>query len=79
VRTNDRDGRLKCLKERGVPAMVYYPRPLHRQAPYEGFPIAGDCLTATDRLAGAVLSLPMHPYLSAEEQSRVAAALEAAS
>lgn len=79
VRTDDRDGRLKCLKERGVPAMVYYPRPLHRQTPYRGFPIAGERLDATDRLAGSVLSLPMHPYLSAEEQSRVAAALEAAS
>jgi dTDP-4-amino-4,6-dideoxygalactose transaminase len=78
VRTSDRDGWAKCLKEQGVPAMVYYRRPLHRQAPYEGFPIAGD-LAATDRLAGSVLSLPMHPYLSAEEQSRVAASLDASS
>jgi hypothetical protein len=44
-----------------VPAMIYYRRPLHRQAPYERFPITGDCLAATDRLAESVLSLPMHP------------------
>jgi hypothetical protein len=46
---------------------------------YQGFPIAGDCLAATTRLAGAVLSLPMHPYLAAEEQSRVVAALDTSS
>jgi hypothetical protein len=56
--------------------MVYYPRPLHRQVAYQGFPIAGDCLAATTRLAGSVLSLPMHPYLAAEEQFRIVAALD---
>lgn len=75
VRTNQRDDWLKRLKAEGVPAMVYYPRPLHRQAAYKGFPIAGEHLAATARLAGTVLSLPMHPYLSADDQSRVAAGL----
>ncbi len=77
VRTSERDVWLKRLKAQGVPAMVYYPRPLHRQAAYEGFPIAGEHLAATARLAETVLSLPMHPYLSAEDQSRVTAALGA--
>jgi dTDP-4-amino-4,6-dideoxygalactose transaminase len=79
IRTATREHQLRNLKQEEIPAMVYYPRPLHRQLPYEGFPIAGECgLPVTDRLAGSVLSLPMHPYLSREEQSRVAAALDRA-
>lgn len=79
VRTSERDGWLKRLKSQGVPAMVYYQRPLHRQAAYEHFPVAGDRLAATARLAETVLSLPMHPYLSADDQSRIAAGLDARS
>jgi dTDP-4-amino-4,6-dideoxygalactose transaminase len=33
-------------------------------------------LDATDRAAATVLSLPMHPYLTREDQSRIAAALD---
>jgi dTDP-4-amino-4,6-dideoxygalactose transaminase len=77
IRTASREHQLRNLKREEIPAMVYYPRPLHRQLPYEGFPIAGEGgLPVTDRLASSVLSLPMHPYLTLEEQSRVAAALD---
>jgi dTDP-4-amino-4,6-dideoxygalactose transaminase len=79
IRTADRDGWLRKLKRQGIPAAVYYPRPLHRQRAYEGYLTAGNSgLPMSDRLADSVLSLPMHPYLSREEQSRVAAALESA-
>jgi dTDP-4-amino-4,6-dideoxygalactose transaminase len=77
IRTRDRDRCLDRLREHGVPAAVYYPQPLHRQPAYEGFPIAGDRLDATTALAASVLSLPMHPYLAAEDQRRVAAGLGA--
>jgi dTDP-4-amino-4,6-dideoxygalactose transaminase len=77
IRTADRDGRLRHLKQQGIPAMVYYPRPLHRQLPYQSFPVAGGRgLPVTEGLADSVLSLPMHPYLSPQQQSWVAAALE---
>lgn len=54
------------LKEAGVPTAVYYPKPLHRQTAYAGFPIAGNCLPVSERVAATVLSLPMHPYLDTE-------------
>lgn len=79
VCTSERDDWLKRLKAQSVPAMIYYPRPLHRQPAYERFPVAGEQLAATARLAETVLSLPMHPYLSAEDQSRIAAGLGARS
>jgi dTDP-4-amino-4,6-dideoxygalactose transaminase len=77
VRTRDRDDWLSRLKARGVSAMVYYPRPLHRQTAYEGFPTATNRLVVSERLAETVVSLPMHPYLADEDLGRIAEALSA--
>ncbi len=75
VQTDDRDDWLTRLKRLGVPAAIYYARPLHRQPAYERHPRADATLPATDRLVSAVLSLPMHPYLTVEDQARIAASL----
>lgn len=77
VRMDDRDTWAARLKAKGVPTAVYYPRPLHLQPAYRAFPAADD-LRAASRLAGTVLSLPIHPYLAAEDIGRVAAALGSA-
>jgi dTDP-4-amino-4,6-dideoxygalactose transaminase len=76
--TCDRDLVAARLKAAGVPTAVYYAKPLHRQTAYRDYPIAGNGLPVSDRLAGQVLSLPMHPYLAAGTQRRIAAALGAA-
>ncbi len=59
------------LKEQGVPTMVYYPKPLHRQTAYRDFPVVGNGLPVSERLADEVLSLPMHPYLDDATQDRI--------
>jgi dTDP-4-amino-4,6-dideoxygalactose transaminase len=66
------------LEAAGVPSAVYYAKPLHRQPFYSRYPVAGNGLPVAERLAAEVLSLPMHPYLDAATQDRIAAALEAA-
>ena len=48
-----------------MPTAVYYAKPLHRQTAYRDYPVAGNGLPVSDRLADEVLSLPMHPYLDA--------------
>lgn len=59
-----RDALQTRLKEAGVPTMVYYPRPLHRQTAYAMHPTAtGGTLPVCEDLAERVFSLPMHPYL----------------
>jgi len=63
------------LKERGIPTMVYYPKPLHQQTAYRRFPVAGNGLPVSERLASEVLSLPMHPYLDSEIQDHIVEAL----
>ena len=51
------------LKESGIPTMVYYPIPLHKQIVYEGYNFNLDDLKVSEELCKKVLSVPMHPYL----------------
>jgi dTDP-4-amino-4,6-dideoxygalactose transaminase len=74
----DRDAVAARLKDAGVPTAVYYARPLHQQTAYRHYPVAGNGLPVTERLADEVLSLPMHPYLAEPTQRRVANALRRA-
>jgi dTDP-4-amino-4,6-dideoxygalactose transaminase len=73
-----RDAVAAAMKDVGVPTGVYYPLPLHRQTAYRNYPAAPGGLPVSDRLSRTVLSLPMHPYLDAVTQERVAAALRGA-
>jgi dTDP-4-amino-4,6-dideoxygalactose transaminase len=59
-----------ALADVGIPSVVYYPKPLHRQPAYAECPQARD-LGVAESLGGEVLSLPMHPYLDAEVQNVV--------
>jgi dTDP-4-amino-4,6-dideoxygalactose transaminase len=78
IEEGDRDQVAARLKEAGVPTAVYYPLSLHRQPAYANFPAAPEGLPVADRLAGQVLSLPMHADLDAETQDRIAQALRQA-
>ena len=56
-----------ALKERGIPTMVYYPKPMHRQLAFGiGETYDFDC-SVTERLCDTVLSLPMHPYFTDDD------------
>ena len=74
----DRDAVAAKLKAAGVPTAVYYAKPLHRQTAYRDYPSAGNGLPVSERLAGELFSLPMHPYLDDTTQGRIAGALSAA-
>lgn len=78
IRVQDRDDVVGKLKQAGIPTAIYYPRPLHTQAPYRGCPKPAGGLIVTERLAAEVLSLPMHPYLGQSDQRRVISELKAA-
>jgi UDP-2-acetamido-2-deoxy-ribo-hexuluronate aminotransferase len=72
-----RDALAAGLKSRGVPTAIHYPLPLHRQTAYRTYPVAGNGLPVSERLAQEVISLPMHPYLSESDQERVIEAVKA--
>ena len=78
LRLADRDGVAEALGSEGVPTAVYYPRPLHQQTAYRDFPSAVGGLPVSEQLAGEVLSLPMHPYLSEADQDAVVGAVRRA-
>jgi dTDP-4-amino-4,6-dideoxygalactose transaminase len=67
-----------ALKADGIPTAVYYPKPVHRQQPYCGFPSDPSGLPVTERLAAEVISLPMHAYLDDAAQDRVIKAVRRA-
>lgn len=75
IKTADRDGVAERLKTAGIPTAVYYPLPLHQQTAYARYPTSPGGLPVSEQLAQTVLSLPMHPYLTAEDQNRIVAAL----
>jgi dTDP-4-amino-4,6-dideoxygalactose transaminase len=75
VRGFDRDAFQSDLKAAGIPTAVYYPKPLHRQTAYKAYPVAGNGLPVSERLADEVVSLPMHPYLTEEVQDRIVRAV----
>jgi dTDP-4-amino-4,6-dideoxygalactose transaminase len=66
-----RDSVAAKLKVTGVPTAVYYAKPLHQQTAYRHYPVAGNGLPVSERLADEVLSLPMHPYLDNLTQDRI--------
>ena len=74
----DRDQVAAKLKAQGVPTAIYYPKPLHQQTAYRDFPVAGNGLPVSDRLAREVLALPMHPYLDQPTQGRIVEAVKSA-
>ena len=66
-----RDGLAASLKMEGIPTAIHYPIPLHRQQPYQRFPIAAGGAPVSERLAEEVISLPMHAYLDQTTQDRI--------
>ncbi|MBP7701590.1 MAG: DegT/DnrJ/EryC1/StrS aminotransferase family protein [Phenylobacterium sp.] len=76
IEVDDRDGLIAHLKGQEVPTAVYYPIPIHRQDVYSVYPAPGG-LPVTDAKSQVVMSLPMHPYLTQDDQDRVIAAIRA--
>lgn len=59
------------MKTVGIPAAVYYPRPLHLQTAFAYLGHKSGDFPVSEDVAGKIMSLPMHPYLKPEEQERV--------
>ena len=71
-----RDWLRSQLQERGVSSMVYYPLPLHLQPVYESLGYQPGQLPIAEQVANEVLSLPMFPELSVEQQNQVVYSLK---
>ncbi|MDB5470638.1 MAG: aminotransferase DegT [Caulobacter sp.] len=76
IEHKNRDGLAAHLKTQGVPTAVYYPVPMHVQAPYAHFPQGPGGLPVTEALAETVLALPMHPYMDEAVQQQIIDAIK---
>ncbi|MCQ2342878.1 MAG: DegT/DnrJ/EryC1/StrS family aminotransferase [Paludibacteraceae bacterium] len=63
----DRDELKQRLADKEIPAMVYYPVPLHMQKAYQDPRYKQGDFPVAERLASCVLSLPMHTELTEEQ------------
>jgi dTDP-4-amino-4,6-dideoxygalactose transaminase len=77
VRTKERDALAAHLRDRGIHTGLHYPLPVHLQNCYRSWGYQKDSLPVSEQVATEILSLPMFPGLTAEQQSAVTAAIEA--
>lgn len=71
IRTEKRDELIKYLNENGIPTAVHYPRPLHLQEAFAYLGYKEGDLPVSEKISKEVLSLPMYPEMSEQEQSLV--------
>ena len=72
VRTQDREGLMAHLKAAGIGTGIHYPIPLHLQKAYDSFGYASGDFPVCEVVSAQIVSLPMFPQLTTEQQARVA-------
>lgn len=70
-----RDSMQAGLQKANVPTAVYYPIPMHAQTAYKHFAHDPSGMAVSDDVCDRVLSLPMHPYLTPDDQDQICAAV----
>ena len=75
LKGNDRDALHDHLVKKGIPCMIYYPVPAHKQKMFDAFGGSDFDLPITDWLTQRVISLPIHTEMDAEQQSVICEAV----
>lgn len=69
--TEVRELRRQQLRQAGYPSVVYYPKPIHTMDAYKHFPVVRNGCPVAEMLGEEMLSLPMHAYLTEEDQDEI--------
>jgi dTDP-4-amino-4,6-dideoxygalactose transaminase len=75
VRVRDRDQILEKMQADGIGVGVHYPVPMHLQGALSSLPYEPGSFPVTETLATEILSLPLFPGITADEQERVVSSL----
>lgn len=78
VEVEDRERVASTLRAEGIPTAIHYPIPAHLQPAFSGLGHGKGDFPIAEKAAEHVLSLPMHPYLKADDQDKICDALERA-
>ncbi|MGA7906930.1 MAG: DegT/DnrJ/EryC1/StrS family aminotransferase [Candidatus Sulfotelmatobacter sp.] len=71
VRSEDREGMMNYLKQKGIGSAIHYPIPLHLQKAYMSLNYRRGDFPVAERVSGEIVSLPMFPQLTAAQQAKV--------
>ena len=72
IKTDRRADIQAALSESDIPSAIYYPKPMHLQAPYLRYGGGEGSLPVSETICHQVMSLPMHPYLPDDDARRIA-------
>ncbi|MGH8187588.1 MAG: DegT/DnrJ/EryC1/StrS family aminotransferase [Steroidobacteraceae bacterium] len=78
IEVADRPKVEQALKARGIPTAVHYPVPLHMQPVFASLGQGAGAFPISEAAGRRVMSLPMHPYLTEDQQAQVVKALKEA-
>nr|MBN2278571.1 DegT/DnrJ/EryC1/StrS family aminotransferase [candidate division Zixibacteria bacterium] len=72
IETDRRDQLQEFLLKNGIPTMIHYPIPVHKQEAFRRAGLTADCCPVTESLAERILSLPIYPELHDEQIEYIA-------
>lgn len=78
LRLPNRDQVAEHLKSKGIPTAIHYPKCIHEQPAFHYLGYKKGSFPCSEKAAQEVLSLPMHPWLTEDEQDRVVEAIKEA-
>lgn len=78
IQVEERDRVLAELNEAGIGAGIHYPEPVHLTGAFEHLGYGAGSFPVAEQAAGRILSLPLYPHITAEQQQRVVEALNRA-
>jgi len=75
IRSNEREALIRHLAEAKIGTGIHYPVPLHLQAAYASLGYQPGAFPVSEKVASELVSLPMFPNLSAEQQEAIVSAI----
>lgn len=76
IEVNNREALQDALQKRGIPTAIHYPLGLHEQPIFKDLYPEEKSYPKTEHAARRVMSLPMHPYLTEEQQATICQVLK---
>ncbi len=77
IRTADREGLMAYLGKAGIGTGIHYPIPLHLQKAYGSLNYGSGDFPVTEKVSAEIVSLPMFPQLTKEQQAKVVQEVQA--